>query len=148
MSSLTDKKTLLVVNDDPSMLELLQRHLASQGYKVLTAKGEVEAIRVLSTMPIDLVITEIKMPQGSGLDLVKHVRENMKNSEVMILTGYATIEGVIAAAETCALEYLVKPFTEEELLAVVQRAFDKMQIRRAKQAHNTCRYIGQYGAAS
>jgi DNA-binding NtrC family response regulator len=148
MVSLTDKKPLLVVDDDPNMLELLQRHLTSQGYKVLAAKGVVEAIRLLGTTPIDLVITDMKMPKSSGLDLVKYVRENMKNTGVMIVTGYATIKGAIAAAETGALEYLIKPFTEEELLAVVQRAFDKMQNRSAMQAHHPCRCMGQYGTVS
>ncbi len=148
MATLTDKKPLLVVDDDPDMLELLQRHLASQGYKVLTARGVVEAIRVLGTTPIDLVIADMKMPKSSGLELVKYVRENMKNTEVMIVTGYATIKGAIAAAETGALEYLIKPFTEEELLAVVQRAFDKMQTRRAKQIFNARQCTGQYGVVS
>jgi DNA-binding NtrC family response regulator len=115
---------------------------------VLTAKGVVEAIRVLGTTPIDLVITDMKMPKNSGLELVKYIRENMKNTEVMIVTGYATIKGAIADAETGALEYLIKPFTEEELLAVVRRAFDKMKNRRAKQTHNVCRCMGQYGTVS
>jgi FixJ family two-component response regulator len=90
----------------------------------------------------------MKMPKRSGLDLVKYVRENMKNTEVMIVTGYATIKGAIAAAKTGALEYLIKPFTEAELLAVVQRAFDNMQNRRAGQAHKACPGIGQGGTVS
>jgi DNA-binding NtrC family response regulator len=72
----------------------------------------------------------------------------MKNTEVMIVTGYATIKGAIAAAETGALEYLIKPFTEDELLTVVQRVFDKKQNRRARQAHDPCRCVEQYVTVS
>jgi DNA-binding NtrC family response regulator len=74
------------------------------------------------------------MPRISGLDLVKHVRENFKDTEVMMITGYATIEGAVKALKTGAEEYLPKPFTDEELFSAVQRALDKLHVRRAGQA--------------
>jgi len=148
MTNTSDKGLILAVDDTPSTLELLQRNLTSQGYQVFTASNVAEAIRLLESTPVDLVITDMKMPKSSGLDLVKYVHENMKNTEVMIVTGYATIKGAIAAVETGALEYLIKPFTEEELLAVVQRVFDKMQTRRAKQTHNACHCVSRHNTVS
>ena len=128
------KECVLVVDDAPNTLEVLRRNLTSKGYHVFTAPGVVEAIKILDTTPIDLVITDLKMPRVSGLDLIKHVRENFKNTEVMMITGYATVGGAVEAVKTGAEEYLPKPFTDEELFSAVQRAFDKLRMRRAGQA--------------
>lgn len=134
MGSSSKKERILVVDDAPDTLEVLQRNLTSQGYQVLTAPGVVEAIRILEGTPVDLVITDLKMPGGSGLDLIRHVRENFKDAEVMMITGYATIEGAVKAVKTGADEYLPKPFTEEELFSAVDRALKKLYMRRVGQA--------------
>jgi DNA-binding NtrC family response regulator len=134
MAPSIEKKRILVVDDAPNTLEVLRRNLTSKGYQVFTAPGVVEAIKILDATPIDLVITDLKMPRISGLDLVKHVRENFKDTEVMMITGYATIEGAVKALKTGAEEYLPKPFTDEELFSAVQRALDKLHVRRAGQA--------------
>ena len=128
------KECVLVVDDAPNTLEVLRRNLTSKGYQVFTAPGVVEAIKILDTTPIDLVITDLKMPRVSGLGLIKHVRENFKNTEVMMITGYATVGGAVEAVKTGAEQYLPKPFTDEELFSAVQRAFDKLRMRRAGQA--------------
>jgi DNA-binding NtrC family response regulator len=127
MVPVTDKERILIVNADPNMLELLRRHLGAQGYEVVVTPNMSEATRVLATRPIDLVITALKMPKGSGPDLIKHIRKNFGHTEVMIVTGYAALRETVAAAKAGAAEYLVKPFTEEELLAVVQKALSKIR---------------------
>ena len=119
------KDRILVVDDAPNTLELLQRNLTSQGYQVFTASKVPEAIKLLHLNPVDLVVTDLKMPGMSGLDLVRHVRENMRDTEVMMITGYPTIEGAVTAVKTGAEEYLTKPFTDEELFSAVRRIFDK-----------------------
>ncbi len=85
---------------------------------------------VLEATPIDLVVTDYKMPRVSGLDLVRHVRENLTDTEVVMITGYASIEGAIEAIKTGAEEYLAKPFTDEELFEAVRRALEKRSRRR------------------
>jgi two-component system response regulator HydG len=134
MASSIEKERILVVDDAPNTLEVLRRNLTSKGYKVFTAPGVVEAIKILDATPVDLVMTDLKMPRVSGLDLVRHVRENIKDTEVMMITGYATVEGAVKAVKTGAEEYLGKPFTDEELFSAVRRALDKLQMRRASQA--------------
>lgn len=129
-----EKGRILAVDDTPRTLELLQRNLALQGYQVLTAPGVTEAIRLLESVPIDLVITDLRMPGASGMDLIRHIRENFKDVEVMMITGYPTIEGAVAAVKTGAEDFLSKPFTDEELYAAVQRAFEKLQKRHAARA--------------
>jgi DNA-binding NtrC family response regulator len=122
---------ILAVDDAPATLEVLQRNLAAQGYDVLTAPGVAEALNILGDTYVDLVITDLKMPGVSGLDLVRHIRENLRDTEVMMITGYATVEGAVQAVKTGAEEYLSKPFTDEELLAAVRRALEKLRVRLA-----------------
>jgi two-component system response regulator HydG len=129
-SSSPRKKTILAVDDAPDTLEVLQRNLTSRGYRVFAALAAEEAIKVLHSTAIDLVITDLKMPGIGGLELVRHVRENFQDSEVMMITGYATIQGAVEAVKTGAEEYLTKPFTEEELFSAVERAFEKLRRRR------------------
>jgi two-component system response regulator HydG len=133
MTASHDKEHILVVDDSPDTLEVLQRNLTSEGYQVFTAPGVPEALQILEGTPIHLVITDLKMPKVSGLDLIRHVRENHKDTEVMMITGYATIDGAVQAVKTGADEYLPKPFTDEELIAAVERSLDRLRLRKAGQ---------------
>ena len=119
-------ESILIVDDAPDTLEVLQRNLTSDNYKVFTAPGVSEAIDILEKTQIDLVITDYKMPRVSGLDLVRHVRENLTNTKVMMITGYATINGAVQAVKTGAEEYLAKPFTNDELLSAVRNSLDRL----------------------
>lgn len=123
------RETILVVDDAPETLEVLQRNLESEGYRVFSVSNVTEALATLETTPIDLVVTDYKMPRVSGLDLVRHVRENLPDTEVVMITGYASIEGAIEAIKTGAEEYLSKPFTDEELFEAVRRALEKRSRR-------------------
>ncbi len=124
------KETLLVVDDVPATVEAIQRNLGALGYAVLTAPGVPEAMRILESSAVDLVITDLKMPRSSGLDLVRHVRENLRETEVIMITGYPSIEGAVAAVKIGAEEYLSKPFTDSELQGAVERALAKRRARR------------------
>jgi DNA-binding NtrC family response regulator len=127
------KERILIVDDAPATVEVLQRNLTSQGYQIFTASSVAEGIRILESTPVDLVITDLKMPGGSGFDLVKHVRENLKETEIMMITGYASIEGAVKAVKTGAEEFLPKPFTDQELFTAVRRVLDKLYMRKAGQ---------------
>jgi len=131
MSSSPGKERILIVDDSTTTLEVLQRNLTAAGYQVFTATCVAEAIETLGATQLDLVITDLKMPKVSGLDLVRHIRENFKNTEVVMITGYPSIEGAVEAVKTGAEEFLAKPFTDEELLSAVQRVLDKLKVRRS-----------------
>lgn len=124
--------TILVVDDSEATLEVVRRNLERQGYVTLTAPGVPEALQVLETTPVDLVITDVKMPRVSGLDLVRHVRENLKDTEVTVITGHPEVGGAVTAMKSGATDYLTKPFTDEELLAAVRRALDRLEMRRVR----------------
>jgi two-component system response regulator HydG len=145
MTAINEKEKILVVDDAPTTLEVLQRNLASQGYKVFNAPGVAEAIEILNQISIDLVITDLKMPGASGLELVRHVRENFKDTEVMMITGYASVEGAVKAVKTGAEEYLSKPFTDEELFSAVRRALNKLHLRRSAQVQTLKKQKAPHG---
>ena len=145
MNNSADKERILVVDDSPATLEMLERNLSAAGYHVLAAPGVAEAIKILDDTPTDLVITDLKMPRISGMDLIRYVRENLKNTEVMMITGYATVEGAVDAIKAGAEEYLTKPFTDEELFAAVKRALDKLKIRVSLQDEAQQSIKSRYG---
>jgi len=133
MTSAAERERILVVDDAPDTLELIERNLQAAGYQVFTAPGAAEAIRLLEDTRIDLVITDLKMPQVSGMDLARHVRENLKDTEVMMITGYPSIQGAVTAVKLGIQDYIAKPFTDEELLSAVRRVLDVLKARRSAQ---------------
>lgn len=132
MAKRVKKERILVVDDSLPTLEVVERNLATENYEVMTAQNVARAIELLQTKNVDLVITDLKMPKVTGLELVRHVRENYKDTEVIMITGYPTVEGAVEAVKTGAEEYLAKPFTDKELLAAVRRALDALDTRRSR----------------
>jgi len=133
MTGQPDKEIILVVDDSEATLEVIQRNLTSEGYRVFTAANVSEAIKIVESTTLDLVITDLKMPKVSGLDLIRHLKDNYKDIEVMMITGYATVEGAVEAVKAGAEGYLSKPFTDMELLNAVQTALEKLNMRRTAQ---------------
>jgi len=100
------KASVLIVDDSLDTLEVLERNLISEGYRVHQSTSVSAAIDLLEVEAVDLVITDLKMPKISGIDLVRHVHENLPETAVMMVTGYATIESAVEAVKTGAEEYL------------------------------------------
>lgn len=126
-SGVSDCARILVVDDSPVTLEVVGRILRQKGHSVETAADVAGAVSRLDGGPLDLVITDLRMPGADGLDLVRHVRENFPETAVVMLTGFPSIEGAVEAVKGGAEAYLTKPFTQVELLdtvATVLQAFD------------------------
>jgi two-component system response regulator HydG len=129
---------ILVVDDSEDMLEVLRRNLSMKGYKTFTVTNVEDAVKILDSTTVDLVITDLKMPGTGGMELIKHVRANFRNIEILVITGYPSIKGAVDAVKTGAEEYLVKSFTDEELYAAVERAFAKLNARRTNKMNLPC----------
>jgi DNA-binding NtrC family response regulator len=132
--TMSDPIRILAVDDSPSTLEVLKRNLQTHGYEVFTCLRVDEALPLLDELNIDLVITDYRMPQATGIDLIRHVRGNYPDTEIMMITGYPSIPGAVEAIKDGAGEYLPKPFTADELLSAVRRIVDKLERRRALSA--------------
>lgn len=125
---------VLVVDDSADTLELIRRTLAAAGYGVSVAAGAAEALRFLERNEVDLVVTDLRMPRVSGLGLARHIRENCPRTEVVMVTGFASVGTAVKAIKLGAHEYLAKPFTDAELLAAVRGAFEKLRLRDSVRA--------------
>ncbi len=111
-----------MVDDSADTRDLLTRNLAGRGYEVLTAAGVGEAIGILGSERVDLVVTDLKMPGASGMDLVRFVKEKLGDVKVVMVTGYPSIEGAAEVLKLGAEGFLAKPFTREELFATIEQA--------------------------
>lgn len=117
----------LVVDDSAESVELVRRNLESIGHHVYSASSVRAALTLLESVSVDLVITDLKMPEENGFELVRHVSENFKNVGILVITGFPSIEGAIESIRIGAEEYLVKSFTDKELFAAVERVLQKTQ---------------------
>ncbi|MDM8549999.1 SpoIIE family protein phosphatase [Desulfobacterales bacterium HSG2] len=122
---------ILVVDDEPDILERLETVLLYEHYNVRTASSGEEALEIFQTEPFDLVIADIKMPGMSGLELLKRLKQTDDYVEVIILTGFATAENAIEALrENKAFDFLTKPLKEiDELYIRVSQALGKRRLR-------------------
>jgi two-component system response regulator HydG len=121
---------ILVVDDAEETREILRRNLAARGYGVSVAASAMEAVRVLESATVDIVITDFRMPGVDGGELARHIRDNFLDVEVVMITGYGSIENAVSAMKTGVAEYLTKPFTDEELFAACDRTLQKLSLRK------------------
>jgi len=122
---LSNKPVILVVDDDQNILAVLEARLTSIEYRVLTASGGEEALHILKSMPVDLMITDVKMPGMGGMDLFSASQTVRPGMPVMFLTAYGTIPDAVRALKAGAVEYLTKPFNGRELIQKVQEVLKK-----------------------
>ena len=120
---------ILIVDDSPDLLEIIQRQLTSRGFIAYSTTNVPDAIKILESVNIDMVITDWKMPNYNGLDLIRHIMQNFIDIKVLMITGYPSIEGAVESIKTGAEEYLPKPFTEKELFAAVDKVFARRKKR-------------------
>jgi len=142
---------LLVVDDDLNILKMLKMRLESEGYQVQTA-SEIEAAKDLAaTNEYELAILDLKLSGGSGIDLMKSIRDVDADLPVIILTAYGTIESAVEAMKEGAYIYLTKPFDYRELLLQVKNGIEKSKLSREvkrlrsiiRQDHRIQNVIGQ-----
>src|SRR3989304_1666518 len=115
------KPNIFVVDDEPDMVKGLVLVLREIG-EVGTAPTAEEALEYIKRNPVDVVVTDVRMPGIGGISLLEKVKEFRPKIEVIVLTAYGSIESAIDAMKKGAYHYVTKPFNNDELLIVVQRA--------------------------
>lgn len=116
-----EKFRILVVDDEENMLQMLKTFFTEKEYSCLTAKNGVEALKILENEQIDIVITDMKMPEMDGLDLLKNIKEKHKNISAVIMTGFSEEYTTTEALNLGADGYITKPFRNKELLLILKR---------------------------
>ena len=127
------KARILCVDDEEVILDSLRKILVLDGYNVDTVETGQEALGLVQINNYDFVFTDLKMPAMSGTDVVKSVKHLRPDIDVVIITGFATVESAVECMKHGALDYIEKPFTEDELRLFVKRAMFKRQDRIEKQ---------------
>jgi DNA-binding NtrC family response regulator len=122
---------ILVVDDEPQMLIAIHETLRRRGYAVTSAGSAREALCRLREKFFHLVVTDMRMPEMTGLDLLKKIKATTPHTPVVLLTAYGTIQNAVDAMKQGAFDYLLKPFSSESLEAVVHRALDSVPEREA-----------------
>ena len=116
---------VLVVDDEPSILRLLREALAQWGYQVATASNAREALDALRTDLYDAAITDIRMPEMGGLELLREIKKHDDSIEVIVMTGYPTIASAVEALKEGAYDYLSKPLILDELRHLMARVTER-----------------------
>ncbi|WP_341214719.1 sigma-54 dependent transcriptional regulator [uncultured Wocania sp.] len=116
------KENILIVDDDVNILELLQRHLQSWNYHTYKAISVKEAVTILRDTQIDLLITDLKMPEIDGTELIKFVSEHYPKLPKLVVTGYPSVQDSLAAIKSGVVDYLTKPFTKDELKVSIDKS--------------------------
>jgi two-component system response regulator PilR (NtrC family) len=121
-------KTILVVDDEESVRESLDKVLRKSGYLTATASSGDEALSLLSKQPVDIVLTDLKMPNGDGIELLKTIKKKFADIEVILLTGYGTIETAVEAMKEGAYDFITKPPKKAVILSTVERAIERQNL--------------------
>lgn len=121
---------LLVVDDEPSMREFLEIMLSQEGYEVTTASSGEEGFRMYRQETPDLVLTDVKMPGMSGLDLIREIHTVDPMVPIIAVTAYASADDALRAVREGAYDYLSKPFQVEDLRIIIRNALETRRLRR------------------
>ena len=121
---------ILVVDDERSVTGALELILSESGYEVLTAHSFVGATKLLSDRHVDLVITDLRLSDASGIDLITHIKREAPDTEVILMTAYGSLDVTIEAIKRGAYYYLEKPYTPDRLFTLVERALQFATLRR------------------
>ena len=124
-----DPAKILVVDDERSILVLLKEALGQWGYQVTTAASAAEALGILKSELFDALITDIRMPDMSGLELLREVKKQDESIEVVMMTGYPTIASAVQALKEGAYDYLSKPLILDELRHLMSRMMERKFLR-------------------
>ena len=125
---------ILVIDDDRQMLEGLGKLLDQEGYRVTLAPDGATGLRLLREAPVDLVLTDLKMPGLDGVAVLREIREAGLEAEVVLLTGHGSIDAAVQAMKAGAFDFLTKPPDTERLLLVLQRAAERRALAKRARA--------------
>jgi DNA-binding NtrC family response regulator len=121
---------ILIIEDKKSMADMLRRTFQSEGFNVRSANNVKDGITSLSSGDLDIVVTDLKLPDGDGMEIVKAVKEGYPFIPVIVMTAYGSIETAVKAVKEGAYDFITKPFDPEHLLLIIKRALSERISRK------------------
>lgn len=123
---------ILAIDDEQIVLDSVVKHLRKRECKVFTVLSVAEALEVMDDNQVDIILTDLMMPEIDGLEFLSMMKERSPHTPVIMITGYATISTALEATNLGAFDYIAKPFTRSELLTVVDRAAELVRAAEAR----------------
>src|SRR5438309_5417427 len=149
---MAEPATLLVADDDPGLRESLERTLTREGYRVVLASDGRAALERVQAGGVDLIVTDLRMPGLTGLELLRAAKAIMPDVDVILLTAFGTVEEAVKAMQDGAYDFLTKPFRREQLIKLVDKALERRDLieqnRALKKQLEDIRAKGQMIGAS
>ncbi|MBN1479360.1 sigma-54-dependent Fis family transcriptional regulator [candidate division KSB1 bacterium] len=136
---------ILIIDDSKLMLKVLDQKLKPPHYLVHPTPSVAEALKLLASQPIDIVITDKMMPEADGLDIIRVVHENHEETGIIMITGYATLQGAVEAVKQGADEYLEKPVQDDALYSAIERVADKINRKKLAASARLRKKVNTYG---
>ena len=121
--------TILIIEDKESMVQMLTQTLEAAGYKVESAMSAEDGIQKLNSMKIDLILTDLRLPGKSGMDVLSASKEKNSLTPVIVMTAFGTIETAVQAVKEGAYDFITKPFDPDHLLLLIERALEKKRLQ-------------------
>ncbi len=118
------KANILVIDDEDIVRISCIRALSPEGYIVKVSQNGVEGIRMMEEEKFDLVLTDLKMPDMDGIEILRRIKENWPEIEVIVITGYQTVDTAVKSIKLGAFDYIEKPFTPDVLISAVSKALN------------------------
>jgi len=137
---------ILFVDDDREILAMVEQYLTIKGYDITTVDNGIEAVGIVKEKQIDIVFTDYKMPEFNGLELLVAIKKYRPQTEVIIVTGYGSMESAIQAMKFGSYDYLQKPFKLDHLKLIIDRIVEEKKIKdKAQLIRKIARERHQYG---
>src|SRR5438093_7347735 len=125
---MSDPATLLIADDDPGLRQSLERTLTREGYRVILASDGNAALERLQAGGIDLVLTDLKMPGLTGIEVLRAAKAIAPDVDVILLTAFGTVEEAVKAMKEGAYDFLTKPFQRAQLLRLISKALERRDL--------------------
>ena len=119
---------ILVLDDEPMMTDSLKQNLVEEGYTVDTASSGAEAIELFDRGGHHLAVCDLQLPDTDGMEILKHIKDTRPSTEVIVVTGYGTVERAVEATKAGEFWFLEKPFDFEVLMPLVERALQRYEL--------------------
>jgi len=142
-----NKKTILIVDDSTDMLDLVRRNTAEMGYNPFATNNVVDAIEILENTVIDMVITDMNMPDIGGIQLVRYMAQHFPKIPILVITGFPDVNDAVEVMKLGAIEYLVKPFMFDELKESIEKVLGHSEVGEEETADIIDSFHGIIGSS-
>ena len=133
---------ILVIDDEPSICRLAKKELALPNRVVTTAGTAAQAMKLSAQHDFDVIVLDVRLPDGNGLTLLEHFRETLPDVEIIMITGYSEVSTAVEAMKMGAYDYITKPFSLEKINLVIERAYQRSQLQKENRILRTSKARG------